>query len=194
VSGASIGWILFHARRYDEATRELHSVLAVQPDNAWAHWILGFVLITKGQPEEAIPLLERTVSLMDRSPGSLELLATAYARAGRRSEALGLIDEIEKAPADELCSGLVLLSTPTWDSATTSRRLPGLSGPTRKSQTFCNSSKCILSLIRCAAILVLPTWSAASGLTKPANLICHQAQRVTASSPRDFGTENPLFS
>ena len=33
---------------------------------------------------------------MHRSPGSLELLATAYARAGRRSEALRLIDELKR--------------------------------------------------------------------------------------------------
>ena len=34
VSGGDIGWILFQARRYDEAIRELRSVLAVQPDDA----------------------------------------------------------------------------------------------------------------------------------------------------------------
>ncbi|MCU1296821.1 MAG: hypothetical protein JWO91_1099 [Acidobacteriaceae bacterium] len=32
----------------------------------------------------------------------------------------------------------------TWDSAMTNRHLPGLSEPTRSSQTFCNSLKCIL--------------------------------------------------
>jgi TolB-like protein len=50
--GISIGWILFQARRYDEAIRELRSVLAVHPDSASAHWFLGFALIGKGQPEE----------------------------------------------------------------------------------------------------------------------------------------------
>ncbi|MBV9039022.1 MAG: winged helix-turn-helix domain-containing protein, partial [Acidobacteriaceae bacterium] len=33
-TGINIGWILFHARRYDEAIRELRSVLAVHPDSA----------------------------------------------------------------------------------------------------------------------------------------------------------------
>lgn len=96
--GASgdLGWILFLARRYDEAMREMRIELAVRPDDASALWYVGFVFIAKGQPEEAIPVLERTVSLMDRSPGALGLLATAYARAGRRTEAFRLVNELKR--------------------------------------------------------------------------------------------------
>lgn len=95
-SGVNIGWILFHARRYDEAIRELRSVLAVRPNTAIAHWFLGFVLIAKGQPDQAIPELEKTVSMTHRNPGSIEILAMAYARAGRRSEALHLMNELKQ--------------------------------------------------------------------------------------------------
>jgi tetratricopeptide (TPR) repeat protein len=70
-------------------------VLAVHPDYATAHYFLGFALIGKGQPEEAIPELEKTASLMQRSPSSIELLATANAHAGRRTEALRLIKELK---------------------------------------------------------------------------------------------------
>ena len=96
ISGVQTGWILFFARRYDEAIRELRAVLGVRPDYDYALWALGFVLIAKGQSEEAISVLEKTVSLMDRSPGSLEFLATAYAHAGRRREALRLINELKE--------------------------------------------------------------------------------------------------
>ena len=96
VSGADIGWILFQARRYDEAMRELRSVLAVRPDNGAALWVLGFVLIAKNQPEQAIPVLEKEASISQRSPGSIELLATAYAHVGHRSQALRLIDELKR--------------------------------------------------------------------------------------------------
>jgi len=96
VSGNGIAWTLFQARRYDEAIRELYSVLAVHPDDANALWILGFALIGNGQPKEAIPPLEKTVSITHRTPGSLELLATAYAHSGRRTEALHLIDELKQ--------------------------------------------------------------------------------------------------
>jgi TolB-like protein/Tfp pilus assembly protein PilF len=96
VTGVPTAWILFHARRYDEAIRELRSVLAVHPDYAEARWFLGFALIGKSQPEQAIPELEKTVSMMHRSPGSIELLATAHARAGHRTEALRLISELKR--------------------------------------------------------------------------------------------------
>jgi TolB-like protein/Tfp pilus assembly protein PilF len=95
-SGTQIGWILFHSRRYDEAIRELRSLLAVRPDDIGIQWFLSFALIGNGQSEEAIPVLERMVSTMHRSPGSIELLATAYAHTGRRTEALRLINELKR--------------------------------------------------------------------------------------------------
>ncbi|PYX88587.1 MAG: hypothetical protein DMG68_08055 [Acidobacteria bacterium] len=96
VWGTQIGWILFQERRYDESIQELRSVLAVHPDDANAQLSLGFALIGKGQPEQAIAVLEKTVSIMHRSPGSIELLATAKASAGRRAEAIRLINELKR--------------------------------------------------------------------------------------------------
>jgi TolB-like protein/Tfp pilus assembly protein PilF len=95
-TGTQTGWILFHARHYDEAIRELRSELAVHPESADIRWILGFALLGKGQVPEAIPVLEQTASMMHRSPGGLELLATAYARAGRRAEAARIVDELAR--------------------------------------------------------------------------------------------------
>jgi TolB-like protein/Tfp pilus assembly protein PilF len=92
----NIGSILFHSHRYHEAIKELRSELAVHPGAAYTQWNLGFVLIANGQAEEAIPLLENTASQMERSPGSIELLAAANARAGHRKEALRLIDELKQ--------------------------------------------------------------------------------------------------
>jgi len=96
VNGGEIGWILLQARRYDEAVREFRSVLALHSDDALALWGLGFVLIVKGQSEEAIPVLEKTVSIMDRSAGSIGMLAPAYAHAGRRTQTLRLLGELKR--------------------------------------------------------------------------------------------------
>ncbi len=78
VSGVKIGWILFQARRYEEAIHELHSVLAVLPDHPGALWFLGFALIANGQPEEAIPVLEKVVSSSGHTPADLGVLIRAY--------------------------------------------------------------------------------------------------------------------
>jgi uncharacterized protein (TIGR02996 family) len=95
-AGEGVAWILFQARRYDDSIRELRSVLAVHPDDAIAHLSLAFPMIANGQAEEAIPDLEKTASMMHRSPGSLEMLATAHAHAGHRAEALRLLQELEQ--------------------------------------------------------------------------------------------------
>jgi len=92
----SIGWILFHAHRYDESIREMRSFLAVHPDDAFAQLALAFPMIANGQAGESIPDLEKTAAMMDRSPGALEMLATAHARAGHRTTALGLLNELKE--------------------------------------------------------------------------------------------------
>lgn len=90
------GFLLFHARRYDESIQTLQSVLAVQPDNAFAHWYMGYTLIAKGQPAQAIPELEEAVRLSDRSPAVIGVLVRAYSHAGRRDDALRLLAELKR--------------------------------------------------------------------------------------------------
>ncbi len=82
------GFILFHARRYDEAIRELRND---DPD----HWFLGLALIANGQPGEAITVLEKALGT-DRNPAVMGVLVRAYAHAGRRGEALRLVDELKR--------------------------------------------------------------------------------------------------
>jgi TolB-like protein/DNA-binding winged helix-turn-helix (wHTH) protein/tetratricopeptide (TPR) repeat protein len=95
-SPIGMGWILFCAHRYDEAIHELRSKLAVRPDDAVTLWVLGFVLIANRQAGEAIPVLERSVSVSDRSPGVIGVLVRAYAHAGRRTDALRLLAELKR--------------------------------------------------------------------------------------------------
>jgi TolB-like protein/Flp pilus assembly protein TadD len=95
VSGDTIGWILFQSHRYDEAIRELRSVLAVQPDDAGALWYLGFVLIASDQAADAVPVLEKALSVSNRSPGVTGVLIRAYNHAGRRDDAMRLLAELK---------------------------------------------------------------------------------------------------
>ena len=96
VSGAGIAWILFQSRRYDEAIQELRSALAVQPDDASALLYLGFALVANNQPGDAIPVLEKAISISNGSPAAIGVLIRAYAHAGRRSDALRLLAELQK--------------------------------------------------------------------------------------------------
>jgi TolB-like protein/DNA-binding winged helix-turn-helix (wHTH) protein/Tfp pilus assembly protein PilF len=99
ITGNAMGWILFQSRHYDEAIRELRSDLAVHQDDAstyWSCWFLGFALSANGQPDEAIPVLERALALSERNPAVIGVLVRAYAHAGRRTDALRLLDELKR--------------------------------------------------------------------------------------------------
>src|SRR5215510_15098111 len=94
--GRDVGWILFLSRRHAEAIRELHTVLAVQPDESGALWYLGFALIEHGEAAEAARVLERSAALSGRNPAVLGVLVRAYARAGRSTEALRVLGELTR--------------------------------------------------------------------------------------------------
>jgi TolB-like protein/DNA-binding winged helix-turn-helix (wHTH) protein/Flp pilus assembly protein TadD len=95
-SGTNLAWTLFNARRYDDAIHELRGVLAVRTHDAYTLWYLGLVLISNGQAEEAIPVLEKAVSISNRSPGVIGVLVRAYAQVGRRNDALRLLGELKR--------------------------------------------------------------------------------------------------
>jgi pentatricopeptide repeat protein len=68
----------------------------VRPNDGSIYWFLGFALIANGQADEAIPVLENALALTDRSPAVIGVLIRAYAHAGRRTEALRLLDELKR--------------------------------------------------------------------------------------------------
>jgi tetratricopeptide (TPR) repeat protein len=96
VSGVSNGWILFQAHRYNDSIRELRSAIAVHPDDAGAYLFLGFALIADHKSEEAIPILHTAISLSHGSPAAIGVLVRAYAHAGRRAEALRVLDQLKR--------------------------------------------------------------------------------------------------
>jgi TolB-like protein/Tfp pilus assembly protein PilF len=96
VSGGSVAWILFQAHRYEDAIRESSSALAIQPDSAANLTGLGFALIADSKPADAIPVLEKAISLSSGSPAATGVLIRAYAHAGRRSDALRLLAQLKR--------------------------------------------------------------------------------------------------
>src|SRR6202521_1958654 len=66
-NGTQVGWILFQARRYDEAIRELRTALTMEPKDPMALWYLGFVFIGAQRFDEPIATLEKVAALSNRS-------------------------------------------------------------------------------------------------------------------------------
>ena len=96
VSGARLAFLLFQCHRFDQAIHEVRSALAVDPDDTEALTYLGFALIANNQPADAIPALEKAVSVSNGGPAATGVLIRAYAHAGRRADALRLLAELQK--------------------------------------------------------------------------------------------------
>lgn len=96
VTGTRFGWMLFLSHHYAEAERELHTDVAVRPDDPMTLWYLGFVAIAENKPDDAIPILEKAAAASNRSSGVLGVLAAAYGKSGRRNDALRVIAELKQ--------------------------------------------------------------------------------------------------
>jgi tetratricopeptide (TPR) repeat protein len=68
----------------------------LHPHDPLALWFLGFVLIAEGKSVDAIPVLEKAVSLSHGSPGARGVLVRAYANAGRRKDALRVFEGLRR--------------------------------------------------------------------------------------------------
>ena len=91
---AQRGFLLENARRYGEAIEQLRAVTAMDPNHYQAYWILGHTYAANGQFVEAVAAAEKAVQLSDRAPGALGMLGLAYGLAGRKADALKIVNEL----------------------------------------------------------------------------------------------------
>ncbi|MEE9234358.1 MAG: tetratricopeptide repeat protein, partial [Candidatus Acidoferrales bacterium] len=82
----NVATMLWRARRYDEAIEKAEKALQLDPDFAATHTVLGLAYVEKEMYEQAIAELEKAKALSGNRPSFS--LAYAYARAGKRTEAL----------------------------------------------------------------------------------------------------------
>lgn len=88
------GMFLFHACRYDEAINACRDALEMEPGYPHARGYLGAAYEQKGMYEEAIVAFQKNVEANREM--SLQPLGHAYAMAGKRGEALKILDEMKK--------------------------------------------------------------------------------------------------
>jgi DNA-binding SARP family transcriptional activator len=95
VNGASLGWCLYFAGRYDEAIEALKQTIELDSSIHIPYIYLGRVFWRKGMFAEAIESFQQAVSLSNGdAPIQAELIA-AQAMAGARDEARRLLDELQ---------------------------------------------------------------------------------------------------
>jgi TolB-like protein/DNA-binding winged helix-turn-helix (wHTH) protein len=92
----NLGAVLYFTRRYDEAISELEKTLELAPDLGAAHVLLGRVYVAKGMTDRAVEELKRAQGLLGPRPDVITPHAYVLAKAGRRREALAMLDDLRR--------------------------------------------------------------------------------------------------
>src|ERR1700687_5869925 len=94
IISADMADVLFVARVYDASIQQSRKTLEMDPNFAIAHFELGQAYLQKRMYSEAIAELQRAIELSGGSTTFTSNLAYAYAIAGRRNEALKILNDL----------------------------------------------------------------------------------------------------
>jgi serine/threonine-protein kinase len=104
----SLGWLYYHARRYDTAVQHLLRACAMDPTAAESHRILGLVYEARGDHASADAACREAVRLSDHAPVAIGGLSFVLAGAGRAGEARALLVQLEARASREYVSPVAL--------------------------------------------------------------------------------------
>jgi len=95
VINVDVGTTYWITGRYLEAIAQLHKAIEMDPHNYSAHWQLGQALESSGDLPGAIAEYEKAIQL-DEDPLPVGLLGAAKAKAGDRSGALAILQQLQE--------------------------------------------------------------------------------------------------
>ncbi len=104
------GWALEYAGRDEEALEQYRKGLELDPDFAQSHGVLASFYLRKGLVEKAIIHTEKEENSLGetRPPPPLGLVGNVYARAGRRVDALRILNELKRRAKSEHVPAMAL--------------------------------------------------------------------------------------
>jgi tetratricopeptide (TPR) repeat protein len=88
---------LYLARQFDQAIEQANQALELDANFAIAYAPMAEAYLSKGMCREALPPIEKYLTLSRRSAASLALLGYSHARSGERTQALRIIEELREA-------------------------------------------------------------------------------------------------
>jgi serine/threonine protein kinase/Tfp pilus assembly protein PilF len=104
ISIADVGYPLYYAGRYDEALVHYQKALEIDPNFSWGHLWIGQVYVQQGLYDKAFIEIRKAIELSGDNARHIATLGHAYAVAGKRDEALKILDELQKPAAQKYVS------------------------------------------------------------------------------------------
>ena len=95
IISADMADILLVARRYDESIQQSRRTMELDPGFAVTHYQLGQAFVQKQMYHEGIAELQRAIDLSGGNETFTSTLAYAYARSGRKNEALKILKDLK---------------------------------------------------------------------------------------------------
>ena len=98
----NVAWSHFAEGRYADAEKEQRRALELDPDALYPLWACALTLQLQGKHDEAVALNEKAVDLTSRAQTwYVGRLGGAYGAAGRRSDAMKILDELRERSSTE---------------------------------------------------------------------------------------------
>ncbi|MGH9401020.1 MAG: tetratricopeptide repeat protein [Terriglobia bacterium] len=88
------GWVMLDAKHDAEAAGEFQKALDLQPNYPPGLYFMALVKERQNQWSNAVALIEKSVESSGRTPKYLHALGMAYAKTGKREQALKILDEL----------------------------------------------------------------------------------------------------
>jgi tetratricopeptide (TPR) repeat protein len=90
----NLGFVLYHAGRYDAAIEQFQRSAEMVPDSLWGYFGVGTTYVALRRFDEAIRWFEKAVEVGGSDSMAKAHLGWAYGRAGRTKEARAILDEL----------------------------------------------------------------------------------------------------
>jgi serine/threonine protein kinase/Tfp pilus assembly protein PilF len=92
----SLSAILYYMHQYDRADEQCNKGIELDPNFPWNYYIKGLVAEVHGKLDEAIKTYQKASLYAYNDPLALGDIGRSYARAGRKDEALAVLNELFK--------------------------------------------------------------------------------------------------
>ena len=103
-----LGMALYLARQYDRAIEQVQKVLELEPNSVQGHDVAGRAYLQKSMYREGIEQFQTALALSPENPLTLAYLGYAYAVAGRKADALKIIDQLNQLSKRRYVSPMAL--------------------------------------------------------------------------------------
>jgi len=99
-----LGWIYYLARNYDRAIEQLMNLLEIDQDYVGAYWNLANAYAGNGMYNKAIVTAQKLKEFPGNNPTNDAVLGIVYSLAGRRDEAMKVLDYLLELSKQEYIS------------------------------------------------------------------------------------------